>query len=98
MRLRGSSVHNKVGQEERMQDGLTTPTQQVSDWLAGFGAALERSDFVTAQAMFDAECYWRDLVAFTWNIKTLEGKAAILAMLAARCFFWAASSGSAHVA
>ena len=68
-----------------MQDGLTTPTQQVSDWLAGFGAALERSDFVTAQAMFDAECYWRDLVAFTWNIKTLEGKAAILAMLAARC-------------
>ena len=34
--------------------------------------------------MFDDDCYWRDLVAFTWNIKTLEGKDAIRAMLEAR--------------
>ena len=30
-----------------------------------------------------AECYWRDLISFTWNIKTLEGKDEIQAMLAA---------------
>ncbi len=67
-----------------MAEQLTTPTQQLSDWLASFGAALERADFASVQALFDEECYWRDLVAFTWNIKTLEGQAAIQAMLAAR--------------
>ena len=33
--------------------------------------------------LFDEECYWRDLVAFTWNVKTAEGKDDIQAMLAA---------------
>ena len=23
--------------------------------------------------MFVEDCYWRDLVSFTWNLKTLEG-------------------------
>ena len=31
--------------------------------------------------LFTEDCFWRDLVAFTWNIKTLEGCAAISAML-----------------
>ena len=34
--------------------------------------------------MFDADCYWRDLVAFTWNIKTCEGREEIRRMLASR--------------
>ncbi|MBI3863836.1 MAG: nuclear transport factor 2 family protein, partial [Planctomycetia bacterium] len=58
-------------------------TQQVADWLARFGAALERNDLAGAANLFADECYWRDLVAFTWNIKTLEGKDEIQAMLAA---------------
>ena len=67
-----------------MSEGMGTPTEQVSTWLANFGAALERSDTAAATALFDDDCYWRDLVAFTWNIKTLEDKAAIEAMLEAR--------------
>ncbi|HEY4958778.1 MAG TPA: NAD(P)/FAD-dependent oxidoreductase, partial [Caldimonas sp.] len=35
-------------------------------------------------ALFAPECYWRDLVAFTWNIRTQEGREAIRAMLTAR--------------
>jgi putative flavoprotein involved in K+ transport len=35
-------------------------------------------------ALFDADCYWRDLVSFTWNICTQEGPDAIRAMLQAR--------------
>ena len=31
--------------------------------------------------MFAKESYWRDLLAFTWNIKTAEGRDAIAAML-----------------
>ena len=35
-------------------------------------------------ALFGPECFWRDLVAFTWNLRTEEGPEAIAAMLAAR--------------
>ena len=53
----------------------------VSDWLSKFEAALSKSDTKAAAALFADECYWRDLVSFTWNIITLEGRAAIGAML-----------------
>jgi len=33
--------------------------------------------------MFAEDSYWRDLVSFTWNIKTAEGKENIKAMLEA---------------
>jgi putative flavoprotein involved in K+ transport len=61
----------------------TTPTQRAAAWLASFDAALSRGDAQAAAALFDENCYWRDLVAFTWNIKTTEGKAAIADMLKA---------------
>ena len=60
-----------------------SPTQQVSEWLSRFGAALDRKDRAAAAELFADECYWRDLISFTWNIKTLEGKDEIQAMLAA---------------
>ncbi|MBX0326119.1 NAD(P)/FAD-dependent oxidoreductase [Oscillochloris sp. ZM17-4] len=66
-----------------MSDGARTPTERVSAWLAGFGDALGRGDIPAAVDMFEDDCYWRDLVSFTWNIKTVEGKDAIGAMLAA---------------
>jgi putative flavoprotein involved in K+ transport len=63
---------------------LTNPhTQSVSSWLASLGAALEKGDIAGALALFDDDCYWRDLVTFTWNIKTVEGKAQIEDMLKA---------------
>ncbi|HVJ44617.1 MAG TPA: NAD(P)/FAD-dependent oxidoreductase [Dongiaceae bacterium] len=63
--------------------GDTTPTQQAANWLAAFGDALTRGDIPAAVAMFDDECYWRDLVTFTWNIKTCESRDDISAMLQA---------------
>jgi putative flavoprotein involved in K+ transport len=55
-----------------------------TEWLAGFASALKRSDIDAATALFADECYWRDLVAFTWNIVTLESRSAISDMLKAR--------------
>ena len=60
------------------------PTGAVSTWLAKFSDALERRDMEAIKAAFVDDCYWRDLVAFTWNIKTLEGKDAIGNMAAAQ--------------
>jgi len=58
-----------------------TPTQQVSEWLAALGAALERGDAEGAAALFGDDSYWRDLVAFTWNITTAEGNARVRQMI-----------------
>jgi putative flavoprotein involved in K+ transport len=62
---------------------MSTPTQHIQQWLDDFSAALARGDFGSASAMFGDESYWRDLVSFTWNIKTAEGPVAICEMLAA---------------
>ena len=56
-------------------------TTQVKDWLEAFSSALEKPDPAAVAALFEDDSYWRDLVAFTWNIKTLEGRHAIEAML-----------------
>src|SRR4029077_2501592 len=46
-----------------------------------FDAALAAGDIDAAVEMFAPECYWRDLVAFTWNIKTMEGRDQVREML-----------------
>jgi putative flavoprotein involved in K+ transport len=55
----------------------------VSQFLSDFGAALEAGDVQKALTFFQDDCYWRDLVSFTWNIHTAEGKAGVEAMLKA---------------
>jgi putative flavoprotein involved in K+ transport len=53
-------------------------------WLDEFAEALDRDDPEGAAALFAETSYWRDLVAFTWNIVTFEGRAAVADMLKAR--------------
>jgi putative flavoprotein involved in K+ transport len=59
----------------------TTATGKVATFLGAFGGALEAGDIDKVTSMFEDECYWRDLVTFTWNIKTMEGKAEVADML-----------------
>ena len=56
-------------------------TQAIINWLDAFGRALEQKNTNAAIAMFAEESFWRDLVSFTWNIKTMEGKKEIGDML-----------------
>ncbi len=58
-------------------------TKAVEGWLAKLEDALSRGDGEAAAELFGDDCYWRDLVALTWNIKTCEGKAEIAEMLKA---------------
>jgi putative flavoprotein involved in K+ transport len=58
-----------------------SPAPDVQQWLDRFGAALERRALDDVIALFEPDGYWRDLVTFTWNLKTLEGPAQIRAML-----------------
>ncbi|MBV9289118.1 MAG: NAD(P)/FAD-dependent oxidoreductase [Hyphomicrobiales bacterium] len=59
-------------------------TNDAESWLAAFASALASSEVEKAASLFSEECFWRDLVAFTWNVKTLEGRDAIAAMLKAQ--------------
>jgi putative flavoprotein involved in K+ transport len=58
-----------------------TPQDRVTAWLADFEAALAVRDIDRAVAKFATDSFWRDLVAFTWNIKTVEGRDEIAGML-----------------
>ncbi|MFK7857473.1 MAG: NAD(P)/FAD-dependent oxidoreductase [Granulosicoccus sp.] len=53
----------------------------VSKILDSLERALTANDMEAVLDHFVDECYWRDLVSFTWNIKTLEGKDAVRQML-----------------
>ncbi len=59
------------------------PTKRISLWLRDFERGLSRLDVAAATRLFVDKCYWRDLVAFTWNIATLEGRDGIEKMLEA---------------
>jgi putative flavoprotein involved in K+ transport len=60
------------------------PNQRAARWLSDLDSALTQGDAAAAAELFDeADSYWRDLVAFTWNLKTVEGRDAIRDMLAA---------------
>ena len=65
-----------------------TPSQRASAWLDAFGAALAKRDLDATAALFEDDCYWRDLVSFTWNICTQEGKGALRAMLETAWPMW----------
>jgi putative flavoprotein involved in K+ transport len=58
-----------------------TPTATLESVLGRLNDALEAGDAAAAAALFQADSYWRDLAAFTWNLKTMEGPAQIRAML-----------------
>ena len=49
------------------------PATEVDQWLSRFDEALTQGDPAAASELFLDDSYWRDLVAFTWNIKTVEG-------------------------
>ncbi|GAB0118630.1 FAD-dependent oxidoreductase [Acidisoma sp. 7E03] len=51
------------------------------DWVKAFNAALAAQDVAAAAALFAPTCFWRDLLAFTWNIKTVENKAGVTDLL-----------------
>jgi putative flavoprotein involved in K+ transport len=61
-----------------------SPQERVDAWLADFEAALAARDINRVVGKFAVDSFWRDLIAFTWNIKTVEGRDGIADMLTAR--------------
>ena len=66
-----------------MSGTVTEPAVQVDQWLSSFEDALARGDAAAASELFLDDSYWRDLVALTWNLKTVEGPEGVKDMLEA---------------
>jgi thioredoxin reductase len=48
------------------------------NWLAKFERALAEPDDVLLKTLFHADSHWRDVLALTWHIRTVNGADAIL--------------------
>jgi cation diffusion facilitator CzcD-associated flavoprotein CzcO len=53
------------------------------NWLAQFESALAKPDDGLLGSLFHPDSYWRDVLALSWNIQTLNGSEAILTALQA---------------
>jgi hypothetical protein len=58
-----------------------TDADYVARWLTDIEGALQTSDTAALAALFTDESYWRDLLAFTWNITPHAGAPTIAAAL-----------------
>jgi putative flavoprotein involved in K+ transport len=58
-----------------------TAQEKATAWLSKWDATLQRGDTAGAAQLFLQDCYWRDLLSFTWNLKTAEGQDQIREML-----------------
>ena len=67
-------------------DGILTGTSTeaaAKAWVVEFAAALDAADAARLAALFAEECHWRDVLAFTWDLRTVSGAAAIAERLVA---------------
>ena len=64
-----------------MTDLEGAPGERIRAWLREFNSRLETGPPSAAADLFAAESWWRDLVALTWNVKTVNGAEGIRRML-----------------
>src|SRR5215469_10740693 len=67
-----------------MLDKTSDIAIQAEAWLARFEAALTEADASALKILFHTDSFWRDILALSWNIQTLNGAPAILEGLTAR--------------
>ena len=66
-------------------DGIVTNTSAkaaAEAWLRDFGAALASGETDRVAALFADDCHWRDILAFTWDLRATSGAASIAQRMA----------------
>ena len=56
-----------------MVDTTVNFTGSASEWLSDFENLIVTADFIKLKNIFHKDCHWRDILAFTWHIKTFTG-------------------------
>jgi cation diffusion facilitator CzcD-associated flavoprotein CzcO len=66
-----------------MLDKTDDISVSAENWLVQFEAALADGDEAALKSLFHADSYWRDVLALSWNLQTLNGADTILKELPA---------------
>ena len=69
---------------QTLEPSTSTPSparRRVEQWLADFSDALAARDADRAAGLFAPTSFWRDLIAFTWNITTVEHRDGVADLL-----------------
>ena len=64
-----------------MPAGTESIASSVDGWLARFERALGAGDSAGLRALFHPDAHWRDVLALTWDIRTVSGREAVLRAL-----------------
>jgi cation diffusion facilitator CzcD-associated flavoprotein CzcO len=64
-----------------MLDRTENIAAHVENWLAQFETALSKPDNASLRNLFHPDSYWRDALALSWTLQTINGRDAILAAL-----------------
>jgi cation diffusion facilitator CzcD-associated flavoprotein CzcO len=64
-----------------MLDRTDDSSVAADTWLAQFEEALAKSDEALLRQLFQPDSYWRDVLALSWKLQTLNGRDAILKTL-----------------
>ena len=54
---------------------------QITEWLLMFEQGVSSPNFDVVRDLFHEDCHWRDLLALTWQVKTVSGLPNILSMI-----------------
>ena len=52
--------------------------ETTNDWLKSFENSITNKNFEKLESLFHKDSYWRDILTFTWHIKTFKGYRNIL--------------------
>ena len=77
-------MSNQSSTQASTQASNQQPRPALAGVLEQLEGALRAGDAAAAADAFQPDGFWRDLVLFTWNIKTMEGRPQIAAMLEAQ--------------
>jgi cation diffusion facilitator CzcD-associated flavoprotein CzcO len=67
-----------------MLDRTDDVSISAENWLSQFESALAKPDDPLLKALFHPDSYWRDVLALSWKLQTINGAEAILRELKAR--------------
>lgn len=67
-----------------MLDRTDDISTAAKNWLAQFESAIAKPDETSLRTLFHPESYWRDVLALSWHLQTVNGADAILRELKVR--------------
>src|SRR6202790_465195 len=79
--MAGRTPRRQLVRETGMLDKTDDISIAADNWLARFEDSLAKRDEAQLKALFHPDSYWRDVLALSWKLQTINGADAILRAL-----------------